>query len=75
MLNLFDLVVTKRYKVPRFAQATTSLVIIDPLQQVNEPQAQVALQKQSPIELNNQEPTEVEREIVAPEGQVRNRFL
>ncbi|KAI1711166.1 PAN domain-containing protein [Ditylenchus destructor] len=27
---------TKRYKVPRFAQATTSLVIIDPLQQMNE---------------------------------------
>lgn len=61
---------TKRYKVPRFAQATTSLVIIDPLQQVNEPQAQVALQKQSPIELHNQEPTEYERQVVVPEGQV-----
>uniref|UniRef100_A0A915CSV1 ZP domain-containing protein n=1 Tax=Ditylenchus dipsaci TaxID=166011 RepID=A0A915CSV1_9BILA len=27
---------TKRYKVPRYAQATTSLVIIDPLQQMSE---------------------------------------
>lgn len=30
---------TKRYKVPRYAQATTSLVIIDPLQQINDPVA------------------------------------
>lgn len=45
------------------------MVIIDPLQQVNEPQAQVALQKQSPIELGNQEPV-YEQEVVAPEGQV-----
>lgn len=63
-------VVTKRYKVPRFAQASTSLMIIDPLQQVNEPPA--ALQKQSPIELSQPEPTEIVADIVVPEGQVEN---
>jgi hypothetical protein len=34
-----NLVETKRYKVPRFAQATTSLVIVDPLQQLTDPLA------------------------------------
>ncbi|KAI6210434.1 hypothetical protein M3Y96_00327600 [Aphelenchoides besseyi] len=62
--------ITKRYKVPRFAQATTSLMIIDPLQQVNEPQAQVAMNHQAPIELVNQEPEQYEREAVVPEGQM-----
>ncbi|KAI3420261.1 hypothetical protein GPALN_003577 [Globodera pallida] len=28
---------TRRFKVPRFAQATTSLTIVDPLQKLNEP--------------------------------------
>ncbi|KAH7723892.1 PAN domain-containing protein [Aphelenchoides avenae] len=42
---------TKRYKVPRFAQATTSLVVIDPLQQINEPAPSVSLSRQSPIDL------------------------
>ncbi|TKR93559.1 hypothetical protein L596_007986 [Steinernema carpocapsae] len=49
---------TKRYKVPRFAQATTSLVIIDPLQQVNEPASM--LSRSSPIDLLQEHPlTEV----------------
>lgn len=40
---------TKRYKIPRYAQATTSIVIIDPLQQISEPQqnAAVSMAKQS----------------------------
>lgn len=42
------LVETKRYRIPKFAQATTSLVIIDPLQQLSDIQAQaVNLAKQS----------------------------
>lgn len=34
---------TRRFKVPRFAQATTSLVIIDPLQKFTEPVAAAAV--------------------------------
>ncbi|CAD5206096.1 unnamed protein product [Bursaphelenchus okinawaensis] len=61
---------TKRYKIPRFAQATTSLVIIDPLQQINDPQPQVSLNKNSPVELANQSPEIMQNVAVAPEGQM-----
>ncbi|KAK0425130.1 hypothetical protein QR680_009048 [Steinernema hermaphroditum] len=48
---------TKRYKVPRFAQATTSLVIVEPLQAVAEP---VALSRASTLDLLQEHPlTEV----------------
>uniref|UniRef100_A0AC34QZT2 Uncharacterized protein n=1 Tax=Panagrolaimus sp. JU765 TaxID=591449 RepID=A0AC34QZT2_9BILA len=50
---------TKRYKVPRFAQATTSLVIIDPLQQVSEPP--VALSRQEHFDFHADSPITVER--------------
>jgi len=52
---------TKRYKVPRFAQATTSLVIIDPLQQINEPAAPVAMSRHEEFDFNPQAPITVER--------------
>ncbi|CAD5208767.1 unnamed protein product [Bursaphelenchus xylophilus] len=61
---------TKRYKIPRFAQATTSLVIIDPLQQINDPLPQVSLSKNSPVELANQSPEIMQSLAVAPEGQM-----
>uniref|UniRef100_A0A1I8A5G4 ZP domain-containing protein n=1 Tax=Steinernema glaseri TaxID=37863 RepID=A0A1I8A5G4_9BILA len=48
---------TKRYKVPRFAQATTSLVIVEPMQTVAEP---VSLSRASPLDLLQEHPlTEV----------------
>ncbi|CAJ0574391.1 unnamed protein product, partial [Mesorhabditis spiculigera] len=63
---------TARYKVPRIAQATTSIVIVDPLQTVSEP---FALQKQSSLDLFSEDP--VEQVFVAPEGQfcLRQMFL
>lgn len=49
--------------MPRFAQATTSLVVIDPLQQINEPTPSVSLSRQSPIDLapESEPPVLVER--------------
>jgi hypothetical protein len=56
LYTLIFLVETRRYKVPRFAQATTSLVVVDPLQQINEPSASVALSRHSGINLTRSEP-------------------
>uniref|UniRef100_A0A7E4VYW4 ZP domain-containing protein n=1 Tax=Panagrellus redivivus TaxID=6233 RepID=A0A7E4VYW4_PANRE len=42
---------TKRYKVPRFAHATTSLVIVDPLQQITEPAAPISRARHEDFEV------------------------
>jgi hypothetical protein len=52
---------TKRYKVPRFAQATTSLVIIDPLQQLNEPSVPVSMSRHESFDIAVDAPVVVER--------------
>ena len=74
MINLLFPVETKRYKVPRFAQATTSLVIIDPLQQINEPAAPVAMSRHEEFEFNPQAPITVERAAARLGEMCMNKF-
>ncbi|UMM11457.1 hypothetical protein L5515_000736 [Caenorhabditis briggsae] len=55
---------TNRYLIPRRSHATTSIVIIDPLQQVNEP---VAMSRASTLDLLREEAHEVQ---VIEEGSI-----
>ncbi|GMT28150.1 hypothetical protein PFISCL1PPCAC_19447 [Pristionchus fissidentatus] len=48
--NSIGLFETARYKVPRYAQSTTSIVIVDPLQQISEPS--ISLAHRSQMEMN-----------------------
>ncbi|CAB3407396.1 unnamed protein product [Caenorhabditis bovis] len=54
--NRIDEFETNRYLVPRHSKATTSIVIIDPLQQVNEP---VAMSRSSTLDLLREEAEEI----------------
>ena len=51
---------TKRYKVPRFAQATTSLVIVDPLQQLSEAAPPVAMSRHEQFDMSLDSPITVQ---------------
>uniref|UniRef100_A0A9J2P8T1 ZP domain-containing protein n=1 Tax=Ascaris lumbricoides TaxID=6252 RepID=A0A9J2P8T1_ASCLU len=55
---------TKRYKVPRHAQATTSLVVIDPLQQIGEA---TALARSQTFDFTREDPS---LSTISPPGQL-----
>ncbi|KIH56938.1 hypothetical protein ANCDUO_12879, partial [Ancylostoma duodenale] len=55
---------TARYRVPKHARATTSIVIIDPLQQIQEP---VSLARASTLDLLREEAEDI---AVATTGQM-----
>lgn len=64
------LVETKRYKVPRFAQATTSMVIVDPLQQLNEPTIPVAMSRHEQFDISLDGPITVEKTSAVEVGEM-----
>ncbi|GMR53418.1 hypothetical protein PMAYCL1PPCAC_23613, partial [Pristionchus mayeri] len=57
--NSIGLFETNRYKVPRHTQSTTSIVIVDPLQQISEPSISLAHRSQMEMERGRVEESEL----------------